>query len=294
MTYIDNASLHVSELYPLIVYGTPPLMDLPPGAIIGSWAYSVPGKVRFILDRSLELSPGVLPADVARAWVRDAYKLPIKRRKNQMVRSYTVPLHARRGTYRDCIYLDIQAAYLKILQLGYDLEYVPGRYLGVDPLPVPDEISRNKFCYSISVAMSASIQSSLTVMGKEGLYERKAVNMFSNPCLYALAQDTLNAIGGDVLDSVGSDCHYANTDGYIINRKSEPLVREILSDWGFSCGVKADGDAKVFGVGSWMVGNERTKRRDQNGQDFTGPIMGKEGRVWLRKQFSVLTRVLGV
>lgn len=294
MNYIEIAQAHVAELYPLIVYGTPRLMDLPPGAIIGSWAYSVPGKVRFILDNSLELATGVLPADVARAWVRDTYKLPIRRRQNQMVRGHSVPIHARRGKYPDCVYIDIKRAYLKILSFGYDLEYRPGHYVGVQPVPIPLEISDNKFCYSISVAMSATKISNLSVMGKTGMYERKAINIFSNPCLYNLAQDTLNAIAGDVLDRLGSDCHYVNTDGFIVNRRREADVLQVLQDWGFTGGIKADGDAEIFGVASWVVGSERTKRRDPNGQDFTSPIMDKEGRAWLRKHISILSSALGV
>ena len=262
-------------------------MDLPPGAIIGTWAYSVPGKVRFILDKSIEVGEGVLPADLARAWVRDWYKLPLRRRKNQMERSYRAPLHARKGTYGDCVYLDIKSAYLQVLSLGYDVEYRPNHYIGAWPVKLPEEIRRNKFCYAISVAMSASQISNLQVMGKEGLFTHKPLNLYSNPCLFNLAQDTLNAIAGDVLAVLGPDCPYINTDGFIVTRGNEGIVTSICEDYGFRVGTKAEGETEIFGTASWKVGTEQTRRMDKSSQDFTGPIMDKTSRDWLRKRWSL-------
>lgn len=285
MTYLELASDHVANLYPTIVYAQPRLMDLPPGTIIGTWAYSIPGQMRFILNRELELAPGVLPADLARAWVRDAYELPFKRRKNQMEQSFRVPLHARRGTWGDCSYVDIKGAYLKVLSLGYDVEYRQGHYLGCDPRQVPNEVADNKFAYSIAVAMSGSQRSNLQVMGNNGLFDHKPMNLYSNPCLFNLAQDTLNGIGAEVLAVLGEHVHYANTDGFIVDQGFEAFAIEIVNSWGFTARVKYAGETKVAGVGSYRVGEHRTKRWDENSQDFTGPLMDRAQRLWLKKRW---------
>lgn len=283
--YVVASQDHVAKLYPTIVYGKPRLMDLPLGAIIGTWCYSVPGKVRFIFDRSLEVAPGVLPGDLARAWIRDQYILPIKRRKIQIERSYHAPLHARRGAYGECVYVDIRGAYLQILALGYDVEYRLGRYIGATPAPIPPEIQRNKFSYAIAVAMSGSTISKLEVRGREGVFKHCPMNLYSNPCLYALAQDTLNGIGAEMLAVLGEHCVYVNTDGFIVRSGYERFALDIVQSWGFKASVKHRGLTEIRGVASWRVGDHQTRRFDAHAQDFTSPMMDRDMRRWLKTRW---------
>lgn len=292
MDYLSIASQHIADLYPLIVYSQPRLMDLPPGAIIGTWAYSVPNHVRFILNKEMEIAAGVMPADLARAWIRDVYPLPLKRRAAQMTRGFTVPLHARRGKFGDCAYVDIKGAYLKVLSLGYNLEYRLGHYLAAAPQQVPTEVANNKFAYSIAVSMSASQRSNLQVMGKEGLFEHKPMNIYSNPCLFNFAQDTLNGIGAEVLAVLGEHVHYMNTDGYLVDEGYEQFVIDIAATWGFTARVKYRGDTVVRGVGSYTIGDHSTKRRDDHALDFTGPLMEREDRRWLKSVWSRWATIL--
>jgi hypothetical protein len=93
---------------------------------------------------------------------------------------------------------------------------------------------------------------------------------------------------------LGPDCHYIHTDGFIVRSGRERDVFQILADYGFRGGVKAEGDTEIFGVASWKVGTEITRRHDKSPTDFSSPIMGKEQRTWLRKQLSIFNRVLGV
>jgi hypothetical protein len=290
--YIAIAQERVANEYPLIIYAKPQLSDLPTGAILGTWAYSVPGVARFILAKQNELATGVLPADVTRAWVRDSWKLPLRRRENQLGKPYALPLHAVRGSHGLCAYVDIRRAYLTILSIGYDVEYVRGRYIGGEPKAVPEQIAGNKFCYSIAVAMAASKRSHITVVGKEGVFDRHTYNMFSNPCLYALAGDTLNSIASEVLAVMGQHVKYVNTDGYIVPLdKVEPLLK-IIRSWGFDARVKHQGETTVYGVASWQVGDERTFRRDPNGQDFTSPMATPQERRWLKARWQRWVEVI--
>lgn len=287
MNYVDLATSHIAELYPLIVYQKPRLMDLPPGAIIGTWAYSVPGKVRFILDKTIEVAPGVMPADLARAWIRDWYKLPLRRKKNQMERGFRAPIHAVKGKHGDCVYVDIKGAYKQILSLGYDVEYRQNHYIGSIPVDLPAEIKANKFSYSISVAMSATQISNLQVMGKEGLFSHKPLNLYSNPCLFNLAQDTLNGIACQILSDLREKCVYINTDGYIVKPEVVAQVQKIIADWGFTSAIKGEGDAEIYGVGSYKIGDDITRRIDPNGRTFTGPMMDLNSASWLQKRWSL-------
>ncbi len=290
--YIGIAQQRIADEYPTIVYGKPAIQDLPAGTILGTWAYSVPHVARFILARDLELATGVLPADVSRAWIRDQYKLPLRRRKQQIFKPFVLPLHAQVAKFPDCAYVDIKGAYLRILSLGYDVEYIPGRYIGCDPRAVPDQIRDNKFCYAIAVAMSSSRRGNITVVGKEGVFTHTPYNMFSNPCLYALACDTLNAIGAEVLAVMGDKVHYINTDGYIVDREFVEPLQKIINSWGFTSRIKADGPTQIFGVGSWICGDEKTQRRDGAAKDFTSKLADRDQRKWLKARWQKLANLI--
>lgn len=292
MDYINLAQQHVAELYPFIIYTKPTVASLPPGAILGTWQYSVPHKMRYILAPEMEMAAGVLPGDVARAWIRDEYKLPLRRRKSQLERSYPVPLYAKRGVYGQCGYVDIKGAYLKILALGYNLEYMLGKYIGCDPHRIPEQISGTKFCYSIAVSMSACAQSAITIVGKEGVFLHRPLNIYSNPCLFNLAQDTLNGIGSLIMSELGEHCHYANTDGYIVDEAYIDRAVELIGEWGFDARLKHYGDTEIRGVASWKVGTKQTRRFDIRAADFSGKIMAASDAEWLRSRWSILSSKL--
>lgn len=282
MNYLDLASDHIAEMYPLIVYGKPRVMELPPGAILGTWAYSVPGKVRFMLAKDMELAPGVLPGDLARAWIRDQYRLPLRRTKEQQIRNYAAPVYARLGEFGNCCYVDIKHAYLDVLRLGYDLEYRPGRYIGAEPNPIPPEIAANKLTYAVTVAMSASAVSNLEVMGKEGVFNHRPMNIYSNPCLFNLAQDILNAIGSEMIALLPQTCVYANTDGFIVRECHLQSALGIIGSWGFDASVKHSGQTEIRGVASYRIGDHKTRRFDRNARDFCSPLMSRDERRWLK------------
>jgi hypothetical protein len=284
--YVWLAQALIAENYPVIVYAKPRLMDLPAGAILGTWQYSIPGKVRFIFDRENEIAPGVLPGDLARAWIRDTYTLPLRRRKDELKGGFGVPLYSQRGKHGDCSYVDISGAYRRILSLGYDVEYKRNQYIGANPVPVPAQIAKHKFCYSIAVSMSSSIRSNLEIMGNDGVYSRQPLNVFSNPCLYILANDTLNAIGGEILAVLGEkNVFYANTDGFLVKTELAKYAIDIIESWGFKALIKLEGNTEVFGVGSYRCGDYRTRRLDRNAEDYSGRFMSRDSRGWLKRQW---------
>jgi hypothetical protein len=289
--YIDISSSYVAEHYPIIVYAQPRLMDLPPGAILGTWHYSIPGQMRFILDKSVEVAPGVMPGDLARAWIRDQYILPLKRRKAQLQIGYTVPIHARKGEHGSGAYVDIRKAYIQILRLGWDVQYELGQYIYAEPRPVPPQIAANKFAYATAISMTRNSRSSFDVMGKEGVYERQPMNTFSNPCLYNLANETLNGIGAEILLVLKDHCHYINTDGYIVDEGYEGYAIDIVRSWGFEARVKAEegaeirGPVRIGGVGSWKVGEHATVRYDAYAESYTNDLMSLDELRWLKSQW---------
>lgn len=285
MNYIEIAAATIAETYPYISHAKPPLFLLPPGTIIGTWAYSIPGRVRYMIAPERQIAPGVLPADVTRAWIKDTINLPLRRRKSQFNSHYSSPLLAQKGVWGDCAYVDIRHAYLDILKLGYDLEYVRMKYLGIDPKPIPLEIQKEKFCYSIAIAMSGSKLTNLSLMGKEGLFTQYKFNTFSNPCLFALACDLLASVASEVVAAMGKDVKYINTDGYIVPTKYVHVLQSILTSWNLESRIKYQGETEVFGVSAWKIGDHATKRHDQKNLDFASKLPTKEERRWLKSSY---------
>jgi hypothetical protein len=285
--YIKIAQMDIMEKYPLIAYYEPEFKDLPNGTIFGTWALSVPGKVRFMLAKNVELAQGVLPGDVTRAWLRDEYTLPVKRRKQQIEAShYPAPLLAERGVWRQCAYVDIRSAYATILHLGYDLEYMRGRYIAGEPRPLPMQIKNNKFCYAIAVAMANTKVSSIQIKGNDGIFSNKTFNVFSNPCLFNLALDTLSAIYSEVCEVMGAHVHYVNTDGCIVDIGFEGHVLDIIRSWGFSARIKHQGQTEIRGVGSYICGTFSTKRFEKHAMDYRSPMCTSDERKWLKKRWN--------
>lgn len=285
--YLDLASMHVSLNYDYIVHGTPDLRHVPPGAVFGTWCISVPGKVRYILDGAIELAPGVLPGDVARAWVRANYTLPIKRRRDQR-RVYKLPVMARVGRHTEGVYLDIRHAYLDILQTaGYNIDYKFGKYMAAKPVILPNIVKDTKWVYAIIVAMSAGARSHMVIKSKEnGLVARRTFNLFSNPCLYAVASEVLACLAAQVLSRFGKAIWYINTDGYICHPGVVASLTETVKAWGFEIREKARGETQIFGVGSWRCGDEKTLRRDDYANDFCSALPKNEETHWLQQRFT--------
>lgn len=295
MNYIAIAEQNVADLYPLIIYDKPQISQLPKGAIIGTWAYSIPNKVRYILDKTREISKGVMPGDLTRAWIRDAYNLPIKLRKEQVNgKHYQLPLVSKRGAHGECSYVDIKAAYLHILSLGYDVEYEQNKYLGCNLITVPEQIAANKMSYAMAVAMSNSQRSNITIKGDNGLFETNSFNIYSNPCLYAVACDVLASVASEVMRVLGDNVKYVNTDGYIVASGKEQVVIDICNSWGFTARVKHQGETIVHGAASWQVGNAKTSRYNPNAQDYVSPMPDKPTSLWLKRNFTKLYKCANI
>jgi hypothetical protein len=169
--------------------------------------------------------------------------------------------------------------------MGYDVEYRPGKYIAAWTTPIPDVIQQHKFCYSIAVSMSANSVSNITVKGHEGLFNTRPFNIFSNPCLFNLAQDTLNGIASDVLHNLGERVHYVNTDGFIVDAECQWECVDIIAQWGFDVKVKGYGATKVEGVGAYSVGDLKSKRHNTSHHDFSNKIMGYAEACWLRDKW---------
>lgn len=275
---IETISQRQQALYPVIRYGYPELWEMPQGGVLGSYTISLPHVVRHVFDPRVLVAPATTPQDVARALVRDAYKLPIRRRRTQETFDTQTPLYALPGTYSgDYAYVDIKSTYRRFLQLvGFDVDYKPMGYIAARGWPLASWVP--KISYSSIVAMARHYENTLLTWHGCSWMRRRERNTFFNPCLPHLVADTLAAVYGDVLD----ECRpvYANCDGYIVPLAQADRVIDIAARYGLVARIKAIGPAIIYGVASYRVGDYASKLRRPSSMHATLPV-DKQLRRWL-------------
>lgn len=248
---------------------------------MGTYAYSVPGKVRFVLKPEAEITEGVMPGDIARTWIRTTFHLPQFRRFNQ-ARRYVLPLLARTGTRRDCAYVDLRGAYRTILAIaGWDTDFQLAGWLRGSGTGLPRTIAENKRCYAMAVSASAQIRSTLYRLAESGLVPSEIPNIYANTSLYALASALLASVARDIITRM--PVYYVNTDGYIVPVWCAPLAVKIANAWGFEARIKHSGDTHVYGYASYSIGGYSTVHQQGRGGNYSTALPTREERNWLYK-----------
>lgn len=268
-----------------------PITDLTTRAVIGSFAINQPsikhkfiknGYQRFVVDTL----PGT-PGDIARDYLR--VKFPGRKPKMngrqwravcEIRRSH--PLFAQPCELDEAYYIDLHAAYWSMVQVfGWDVDYSPGRFIGVrsdvEDFPFPDDkMSRN-------MLVTAGLVSPLRIWTGSDISTEKSFNQYVNYGLWAIVQDTLNAIAGEV---VRAGAVYAFSDGYIVPMARVPVIDAILDEWGLPYRIKAKGRAVIKAAGVYKVGDHQTKRFRSGATRHISKISEHVDTRWLRRRVS--------
>lgn len=238
------------------------------GVFIGTWSRtSLELKEKFVLAGTAikpapELPALVTPSELARTWVDASIKRRLKATKEQinfwLDYHHGAPYMAKRGIYADMVYLDLKSAYWSIMQIvGWGAEYhhdMIVRRHPVDDFPYPNEkLARNSLA---TVALSGGGQ-----LYKDGRFIETGGKRIVNNGLFYLVNDILHAVAMDMLEF---NPVYINTDGFIIPAEYEHIaIDKILNHWGLLMTKRHQGNAHVFGVGSYRIGTHHTKRITQ-------------------------------
>lgn len=266
-----------------VTLGLPPLSELPPGTVVGISAYTHEPSKRRWLDPSALVAPNVTSSDAARCFLRSAYNLPLRRRRDQQTAA-PVPLLVRRGRYPDAVYVDIKSTYKGIVEaFGFDVEYRRSAYLSVniERTPLPDLVKDNKRAYAAIVAMSSSYESVMQRWDGNKLVTFKVRNVFHQPCLWALTRDILLGVYSQMYWNF--KLYYANTDGYIISRHDLDDALELIQSWGFASSIKGSGNAVIHGVGSYEIGVRKTERVSES-ENFSTLPLGPRALGWIKQR----------
>lgn len=277
-----------------VTLGLPELSELPPGTVVGISAYTHEQSKRRWLDPNALVAPNVTASDAARCFLRSAYHLPLRRRRDQQTAA-PVPLLVRRGRYPDAVYVDLKSTYKGIVEaFGFDVEYRRGAYLSVNAerTPLPDLVRENKRAYAAIVAMSSSYESVMQRWDGKKLVTFKVRNVFHQPCLWALTRDILLGVYSQMYWNF--KLYYANTDGYIISRHDLEDALALIESWGFAASIKGTGNAEVYGVGSYQIGVRKTERVGESENFCTLPL-GSFTLRWLKRRVAPhLAQVYGL
>lgn len=182
---------------------------------------------------------------------RGQYDATIKRKRS-------APLFAKAGRYPDMVYVDIVSAYWSIMKIvGWDVDYYPGRWLGVssDITDFPyadDKLARN--CLA-----SAGLMGNVRMWTGNKLVWVKTYNPNVNMMLWNFLQDVLHGIGTEMIRSCGAV--YVHTDGYIIKKERLQTAFDIVQSWGLTASVRYEGGAVVRGAGDYDIGWRKSRRR---------------------------------
>jgi len=201
-----------------------------------------------------------IPPEIARDYLRAKYTAwrPHTEAQFASINEHrAAPLYAKIGQYADMAYVDLKAAYWSIIQVvGWDVDYHPGRWLGkrsdMHDFPLPDnKLARNSL-------VSTGLITRQNIWTGEHLKSIKAHNPLVNYDVWALAQDVLHAIAQVALKAGAVHIH---TDGYIVPmRMAIPLIEQVRK-WGLQAIVKQEGDCKIYGIGSYDIGDKHTLHR---------------------------------
>ena len=221
-------------------------------------------KRRFLLDNILVRVTDEIretPSAVARDYLYAKYKHSPKWTSEQRERLLSElvdhPLYCKPASFKHGAYVDIAGAYWSVMvRVGWNVDYYPARWLGLGTPPLDFPYSDNKRARNCLVSVARSTAFNVWSPNK-GMVSMTKPNPRANTQLYVLIQDCLNGIA---CEAIKAGAVYVFTDGYIApNEKIANDIIEIIYSWGFYPRIQGEGEGFVTALGSYSVGEKRTK-----------------------------------
>jgi hypothetical protein len=246
----------------MLVNGWPEVTKIETPVYLGSYSWTVPAwRQRWLYQPTVvDLGFGPQsPTEIVRDYLD--WKYPEKLRATRAQRDAICakrawPAMARRCHLDDAVYVDLKSAYWSIMcVLGWDVDYYPGKWLGVRSsvmdFPLPDHKPAR------SALVTAGLSSPIRWWDGYGLRWKHANSNHINYGIYAVIMDILHGVASEMIDA---GAVYVHTDGYILPSDRVGDALSIASSWGLRADVKAAGPADIWGVGVYRVGAHKTKR----------------------------------
>lgn len=255
-----------------IVEQFPKLTDTHEPVTLGTFSWNLmKSKVRLIDAKNVvNIGFGVqTPPEIARDYIGSVFPKRLRAYSDQIF-AFTHPqrtavLYAKPQRIIKGVYVDISAAYWNIVRLvGYNVEYFPpDKWLGQGRHVEDFPLAQHKVARS-SIVSQGLIRPILMWDGFKLIEPRKVGGKTVNQALWAIVQDTLHSIAGELKEKC--QLGYAHTDGFIVPSHHTDKAMEIISSYGLTSKVKVDASGNrasgltyILGVGRYIVGNVRTR-----------------------------------
>lgn len=245
-----------------IVDRWPTLSTISENVILGSFSWFLLNTRRRLISRGfvrfLDGQP-CTPSDLARDYLECKYPKPLRTTKTQWLETQKNrhhPIYAVPCKISDAVYIDLKSAYWSILQvLGWDCDYMPGLFLGVNSLMSDFPFGDDKLVRNCLVTAGLTTESRMWVGKKGYISVKRRGNKKTNRVMWMAVQDVLNGIA---LEMVRAGCVYVHTDGYICSRRDFSRAAEILRSWSLRYEIKYQGECTIYGAGCYDIpGHDR-------------------------------------
>ena len=252
----------------------PPVIHAKEKVYLGSSGHTyTKSKIKYLVrGQAINLGYGWMsPSQAVRDWLTLTYpKRRARMNRHQkaalVTRRPSPPLFAVPDASGAGVYLDLQSAYWSILRrIGWNVEYMPGRFLGRAGDVYTFPAHENKLARNTLV--SVGLPGSVPIWTGEKFSTERIGSSYINLLLWGAVMHILNGVAADM---VKAGAVYVMTDGYIIPYKNLPLAYEVFDSWGLPFSVKGMGVYHVKGAGCYRIGDKVSKsydRRKPHGQD---------------------------
>lgn len=262
--YLSDCSEKRQQRYEQqLITDWPTITDFKEIIFLGAFSWTLPmSSVRMLYKpTTVDIGHGQqTPGEIVRDYLD--WKFPSRLRatraqRDQILKPRSFPHAARIGMYPSMSYVDLKSAYWTITQaVGWSVDYYPGRWVGQGQDVSDFPLAHNKLARSamVTAGLSTKIQ---TWTGFEFKW-KSGDNLHINYGLWAIVQDVLHGVARQIADELHPV--YIHTDGYIVPTREVPRAAEIIQSWGLNWGIKATGDCRVSGIGSYSIGAVKTSR----------------------------------
>lgn len=269
-----------------VIDNWPRLFDVDTLAFLGMFSWSMPNAKRRLLYRpnTIDRGNGIqTPTEIVRDYLDWKYpdRLRCVSEQHAAITAHRAfPCMAIKGNMESAAYVDLKSAYWTITQaVGWDVDYFPGRWLGVRSTMEDFPLGDHKAARSSLV--TSGLSSPIRMWTGSKLKWKNGGNVHINYGLWAFVQDVLHGVASEMLE-IGAQ--YVHTDGYIVPGDRALDALDIVDSWGLKGSIKHAGDAEIFGVGVYRIGNYRTKRDravPMNNHIYVNPVE----RDWIKRKF---------
>lgn len=220
--------------------------------IVGNFAYTTPDK-RMILDEyAISYNDKVeTPGHHFNTMVKDI-RFP---KKTVYHDALSYPYFAKPGKYPHGVYVDIRQAYYQIAsRYGLECSHREGRYMAFGVTKPPSIMQENKLIRALLVSGTYK-RSHMTEWKNHELTSRYFPNHNYAPFLQRAIIGTLHSI----LSLCSPYAVYGHTDGFILPHWNAGRVFRELDARGIQYSIKGSGPCEIYGVGSYRIGDKRTR-----------------------------------